>query len=139
MKAFLLTTVLSFAVAGSACSGQGLESKMDKTVQSSYGNIDISQARKKIENGDIVLLDVRTPGEHSQGFIKGALLMDVTSQDFNARAAKLDKSKTYVVYCQSGRRSVHASKILSAQKFDTVFNVQGGFLAWKAAGYPMEK
>ena len=40
-----------------------------------------------------------------------------------------------IVYCRSGARSRQACEILAQHNF-TVFNLEGGITAWKAAGYP---
>ncbi|MFH0941824.1 MAG: rhodanese-like domain-containing protein, partial [Chloroflexota bacterium] len=56
-------------------------------------------------NADFIIIDVRTPGEYEGGHIAGAVNLDFNAAGFNAEVDKLDKNKTYLVYCQSGRRS----------------------------------
>jgi hypothetical protein len=51
----------------------------------------------------IQIIDVRTPGEVSDGYIPGTtMFFDINSDDFDAKIDKLDKSKKYIVYCKSG-------------------------------------
>ncbi|MDX2282943.1 MAG: rhodanese-like domain-containing protein [Bacteroidia bacterium] len=76
-----------------------------------------------------VLLDVRTPAEFKSGAISGAKNLDVTSAGFAEKAAKLDKSKTYFLYCRSGARSGQACSFLSQQGY-TVYNLSGGIGSW---------
>lgn len=85
-----------------------------------------------------VVLDVRQPSEYEEGHLPGAILLDFLSQDtFSDGLTKLDKSKTYYVYCRSGRRSHNACVQMERQGFKVV-DMQGGFLAWSAAGLPTE-
>jgi rhodanese-related sulfurtransferase len=59
--------------------------------------------------------------------------MDVSHPMFGQRAAELDPSKTYYLYCRSGSRSGHATAILRSQGIDTAFNI-GGLSSLARAG-----
>lgn len=79
-----------------------------------------------------VVIDVRTPGETAAGVIEGVdLFIDFNAPNFAAEVAKLDKSKTYVLYCRSGGRSAAASQVFVDKGFKTVYNLAGGITAWK--------
>jgi len=41
-----------------------------------------------------------------------------------------------ILICHSGERSKFASKILANKGFENIYNLEGGFLAWKKANYP---
>jgi len=79
----------------------------------------------------VVILDVRTPSETANGIVEGAMKIDVLNSSFVDEIAKLDKEKTYVVYCKSGGRSVRAAKKMLKAGFTNVVNVEGGYTAWK--------
>ena len=80
---------------------------------------------------EIQLLDVRSPKEIAQGFIKTAKFANYFDDDFFEQASKqLDKNKTVYLYCRSGNRSGKSAKILQGKGFD-VINVLGGFNQWK--------
>ncbi len=99
--------------------------------------ISVDELKRKIEssNEDFVVVDVRTPGEHDSGIIKGSMKKNLYSTDFDSFISKLDKKKTYLIYCRSGRRSANATRAF--QKYDLkAFNVKGGINAWKDKGYP---
>jgi rhodanese-related sulfurtransferase len=49
----------------------------------------------------------------------------------------LDKTKTYAVYCRSGRRSADAVTKMSNEQFVSLVNLNGGILDWQSAGYPV--
>jgi rhodanese-related sulfurtransferase len=55
--------------------------------------------------------------------------MDLMRVDFASQAARLDKGKTYLVYCRSGNRSAQACQILSSKGFKA-FNLAGGIMNW---------
>ncbi len=72
-----------------------------------------------------VILDVRTPGEYQNGHLPAALLLDFDSKDFKQNLFKLDKDKTYRVYCQSGYRSAKAVETMKAAGFKNVEDLGG--------------
>lgn len=82
-----------------------------------------------------ILLDVRTPGEYKKGFIAGAQLMDIFNDSFDAALTKLDRNKTYYVYCGSGGRSAEAAEKMEKLGFRSVYDLEGGYGAWKQAGF----
>ena len=81
-------------------------------------HVDDKQFQSKMTEKNTVVLDVRTKDEVSEGYIKGTtLFIDVNGGDFDAQIKKLDKSKTYLVYCRSGKRSkrLYLSSIYTKQ------------------------
>ena len=79
-----------------------------------------------------VIIDVRTAEEFESGYIKGALNLDIRGgADFLVSIEKLDKSKSYFVYCRSGARSGQACQLMSQMGFSAVYNLEGGVLAWE--------
>jgi phage shock protein E len=104
-----------------------------------YVNIDANQFEALSKQPNAVILDVRSPGEYADGHLKNAVNLDVNSPDFDERAARLDKSKVYVVHCRSGGRSAWACDELSGKGFTNVYNLDGGINAWIAAGKPVER
>jgi len=91
------------------------------------------------DNANFVILDVRTPSEYVQGYIKNAVNLDYNSPDFKALVNSLDKNKTYLVYCRTGVRSAAASQMMSELGFKDIYNMNGGITDWQAAGLPIEK
>ena len=87
------------------------------------------------ENGfkndpNAVLLDVRTVAEHKSGHIPNSKNIDVMSFSFGKSVEKLDKSKSYYVYCRSGGRSGNACNSMSKLGFEKVYNLRGGMMGW---------
>jgi len=97
-----------------------------------YKNVDVTGAKNLIQaNPNLVILDVRTPEETAKGIIPNAIEIDYKSSEFDTKVETLDKEKTYLVYCRSGRRSVGASKKMIAAGFKDVTNMKGGYSSWK--------
>lgn len=82
------------------------------------------------ENKENVLLDVRTPEEYDDGHIEGAININLIDPSFREDVEKLDKTKTYFVYCRSGNRSYTACKEMKRLGIDKVFNLEDGLLGW---------
>lgn len=79
-----------------------------------------------------VILDVRTPEEVAQGIIPNAIVIDIyKGQGFIDDIQKLDKTKTYYVYCKSGGRSGQACGVMNQLGFENVYNLIGGFTDWQ--------
>lgn len=85
---------------------------------------------------DLVILDVRTFADFTAERIDKSINLDYFATDFTQSLAKLDKNKVYLVYCASGNRSNATMNKMRDLNFRTVFNLQGGLPAWKAAGLP---
>jgi len=95
-----------------------------------FKNLNSCEFHSEIKsNATAVLLDVRTPEEYQDGKIPGALNIDIMDNGFMEAIEGLDKSKTYYVYCHSGRRSGHACHIMAQQGFK-VANLDGGISNW---------
>lgn len=86
------------------------------------------EAKMKAKN--VVILDVRTASEYKGGYIPGAVNIDIYGADFQSQVLKLDKSKTYLVYCRSGARSTNASNFMISNGFKEVYNLKGGMMGW---------
>ena len=56
----------------------------------------------------------------------------------NAGIKQLDKSRTYYIYCRSGKRSHGACLKMKKQGFK-VYDMEGGILNWTKLGMPVER
>jgi phage shock protein E len=105
-----------------------------------YPNLSPPEARETIgkRGGDhrFVLLDVRTPKEFGEERIAGAVMIDYLSPSFRDEMSKLDRGKTYLVYCRTGNRSNGALKGMRELGFRNVLHLAGGITKWKEAGFP---
>jgi thioredoxin 1 len=83
---------------------------------------------------DAQLIDVRTPGEYTEGHLSHAQNIDFKNAAFTENINKLDKSKPVFLYCLVGGRSAEAAKILKENGFNEVYDMQGGYLKWTTSG-----
>ena len=105
---------------------------VDVQTDTKIQHTDVMGAEKLIsDHSDLIILDVRSPEEYSQGSLPNAINIDVRAADFNNRLDAMDQSKPYLVHCQSGKRSMTASEIMTKSGFKNVTNLDGGYAAWQ--------
>lgn len=95
------------------------------------GRLGIKQlsAQELDQKKGAVIIDVRTNKEYGQGHVPGAV--HVPLADVGTKVKKLKKDKEIVVYCQSGNRSIWAIKRLIGMGYTHLYNLKGGYSAWK--------
>jgi rhodanese-related sulfurtransferase len=98
-----------------------------------YTEIDAATLHDMLENGQVLLVDVRNDDEVIRGVIPGAKHLPLHLLPI--RANELPDGKPIVFYCHSGVRSAHACAFMANQGHENLFNLQGGVLAWGKAGY----
>jgi rhodanese-related sulfurtransferase len=86
---------------------------------------------KKMHHKNTEVLDVRTPEEYQAGHLKNAILLDYNAGVFDTAFQKLDKEKTYLIYCRSGKRSDNAATKMKSAGFKKTYQLKGGITAWK--------
>ena len=91
----------------------------------------VAEFEKLANAGKGTILDVRTPKEYAEGHVNGSVNINYFDKDFKDQVGKLDKAKPVYVYCHSGGRSSKAMNIMKSQGFTTIYNLTGGYAAWK--------
>jgi rhodanese-related sulfurtransferase len=87
--------------------------------------------------GQAVIVDVREDNEWREGHIPGAILMPLST--FDPDRIPDPQAKHLVFHCRSGRRcGLAAEKAVAAGYTGVIKRMEGGFLAWSAAGYVSE-
>jgi rhodanese-related sulfurtransferase len=129
--------ILLLIVSLIACSNKTNEqssSSQDGIAQNSPISKDINaaDAKKLMETKkDLVILDVRTAEEVSQGTIPNAKVIDIYSADFEKMVSMMDKSKPTLVYCKAGSRSKKACDAMTKLGFKELYNLEGGYDSWR--------
>jgi rhodanese-related sulfurtransferase len=103
---------------------------------SNYRAIYFKEACELIaKNPDLILLDVRSPGEYADtgkyitsriGRLKGAINISIDSIDAHEKQLETYKGKTILVYCSHSQRSRVVSKALADNGFKNVYSLNGG-------------
>ncbi|MGA7096447.1 MAG: rhodanese-like domain-containing protein [Acidimicrobiia bacterium] len=107
-------------------------------------NLTVDQVAARRETGQVVLVDVREPGEaEKDGSIPGSIAAPRGMLEFHAdpsspyHMAELTPTQPVIVYCKSGSRSALAAASLTDLGYAQVAHLDGGVLAWKEAGRPV--
>ena len=103
-----------------------------KKKPTNFQHIDFDEFSQLKGRPDHVVLDVRSPGEVAAGAIPGHRAINVSDASFRDKVSRLDKSRTYLVYCRSGMRSAKACRIMAELGFGKLYNFKGGIMAWNA-------
>ena len=90
------------------------------------------------QSAGVQLVDVRTSVEFAEGHIPGALNIPLDAfSPTHPLMQTLNANEPFYMVCRSGARSARASQMM-ASAGRTAFNVEGGTLAWIAAGQAVE-
>ena len=102
-----------------------------------------SQVREALADGqdgagdqEVVLVDVREKLEWNEGHIPGAIHVPRGYLELQIEEAVPDKSKTVVLYCAGGVRSLMAGQTLKQMGYSNPISISGGFGQWKNNGFP---
>jgi rhodanese-related sulfurtransferase len=96
--------------------------------------IDPTAAHRGLQDGTLVLVDVREPSEVAEVAVPGARHIPLAA--LAARSGELPADRRVGFICRSGMRSRRATKTARAAGLDAV-DVRGGVLAWRQAGLPV--
>ena len=100
--------------------------------------VSVSESKTLLDNGDYLFLDCREPKEFKMGHIPGAVNIPRGLLEFKISKKVPDKNTKIVMYCKSGGRGCLATCTLCRMGYKNVKNMDGGWLAWEKAGYPVE-
>ncbi|MCH1547014.1 MAG: rhodanese-like domain-containing protein [Flavobacteriaceae bacterium] len=89
---------------------------------------------KSSNDNNSIILDVRTSHEVEEGMITGSINIDIyEGHIFLEKIKKLDKTKSYYVYCKAGARSAQACAIMQQLGFEKTYNLLGGISNWNGS------
>lgn len=107
---------------------------------SQFNYLDTKTFNQNLSSNNYILLDIRTVDEFNEGHIKGAKQIDYyQTQAFSDYLDTLDKSKKYLIYCRTGRRTGLALNLFKQKGFTNVSDLKGGYNSWLASDLPTEK
>jgi len=102
------------------------------------GEIDEVDAPRAHELDGALFIDVREQEEWDEGHIPGAVHVSRGHLESRIENAAPDKAQPIVVYCQSGNRSVFATRTLEELGYENVTSLAGGYTDWKRNGFPTQ-
>lgn len=140
MKYLLRRGLLLLLVVVSACSsGTGSKTMPQRRPQGTGGSprawTDVTPAKlsSMLAAKDFFLVNVHVPYEGQLPKTDAFIPFDQIGSRLRELPGKADK---IVLYCRSGRMSQLAVESLAAAGYSNLYQLQGGFNAWRAAGLP---
>jgi rhodanese-related sulfurtransferase len=122
-----ITTVLLLCVLA-ACSANDTADK-----------VTLEQARAELENGQVLLIDIREKAEHMTGVAKGAILLPMSELAHTKSLIPQDPARPVLLICNTHNRSKATLHALKQQGFQNIRYVEGGMSQWAANGWPLVK
>jgi rhodanese-related sulfurtransferase len=136
IRYFLLVVLLFGLVACGAGEETADSTNTDIDISTLAPNIDVQTAHAVQDHENVFLLDVREQWEYDEGHIPNITLIPMG--EVANRLSEIPKDQEVIVTCRSGNRSSQITDFLRQQGFDNVHNMDGGIVAWEAAGYEVE-
>lgn len=136
-SASLIVLALLVATCGSASSTpEGEEATVLGFPKNAdgYADISVQQVAELLDKEDVALVNTHIPYE---GELPGTDLFIPYDEIAEYQDQLPDKDAPIVLYCRSGSMSTSAAKELVELGYTNVMEVDGGFNAWKAAGYEL--
>ncbi len=134
-KLIIALSIITMALAGCANNNDLKANIFGTTNPASVKEI----IANNLNNPDFVIMDVRTPQEYAEMHLPGATNTDYRAENFKDELEKMNKEKSYLIYCRTGVRSSEAYKIMTTIGFNKVYNLQGGITKWMEEGNPVVK
>ena len=128
----VLSSVVIFSCSDSSSSENTTEVQTNN-MNASIVQLDASSFRKAVtdETADIIIIDVRTPSEYSEGAIPNAINIDFLNSNFVKEVKALDRNKEVYLYCAAGGRSSKAARIMEEMGFEKILELKGGLSAYE--------
>lgn len=92
--------------------------------------------KRRLDEGSVVLIDVREPDEYARERIRGARLVPLSR--FEQEDVSRFRDTTVVFACRTGNRTTVNARRLRSAGLPGAMELDGGLLAWKRAGLPTE-
>lgn len=107
--------------------------KVITTGKGQYRDITADELKVMMEHKDFFHVDVHIPNEGQMPQLDARIPYDKITEQLDKLPT--DKASKIVLTCKSGGMSTDAAKKLADLGYTNVYNLSGGFMAWKAKGY----
>ena len=112
--------------------------KLVAEAKKQISEISPAEARKQVDGGETVLIDVREAGDWQQGHAQGAKHLSRGVIELEIEEEIPDPKTPIICYCGGGSRSALVAESLKKMGYENVRSMAGGLRAWKEAGLPSE-
>lgn len=136
---FVLVLVAAFALTAPMAVAKDLTAKdLVAEAKKDICQVSVSEAKALLDKGGYLFLDCREPKEFKMGHVPGAINIPRGLLEFKVGKKIEDKATNIVMYCKAGGRGCLATCTLCKMGYSSVVNMDGGWMAWEKAGYPVE-
>lgn len=130
---FLVLTLFVISLISCQKKAETTENNVEASVYEKLDAPSFAEQLKASPNAQV--LDVRTPEEYDSGHIGNAQNLNWNdAAAFDKGIAALDKNEPVLVYCMAGSRSAAAAQKLQELGFTKIYELDGGYMKWRAAG-----
>jgi rhodanese-related sulfurtransferase len=109
---------------------------LSSSIFAQVRNITVHELEPLLDES-LLLVDVRTDLEFDQGYIPGAVNINLYSKSFEQQVNDYDRNRPVYVYCRTGHRSVTAADKLISMGFREAHSLEGGMMRWQRARKPV--
>jgi len=93
-------------------------------------------AERRASSSAPAVVDVRTAAEYATGHVPGAV--NIPYDEVADRISEIDAGNGVALYCMVGPRARKGEAALMAAGHTSILHLEGGMVAWKEAGLPVE-
>ena len=101
--------------------------------------VSLDEARQLLEQGRVLMFDIREPDEHATGVAQGMRLLPVSQLDKRVGEIPKDPGQPVLIICNTQNRSSKVVEALREAGWTNVRFVNGGMSEWAKRGWPMFK
>ena len=91
----------------------------------------------QLQQNNAIIIDVRTLAEHQEQHIKNCIYLGRDFLEFKIEEVIPNINQKIITACGGGFRSLFAAESLKNLGYNEVYNMAGGFRAWKAQDNPI--
>jgi rhodanese-related sulfurtransferase len=121
------------------CSGGKTVAQLVSEAAREVAFMSMAEVSARLDKHDLVVLDVREKEAYDRGHLPGAKHLPRGQLELRVDKELPDPSARILAYCQFGRVSTLATATLRTMGFQRAVAMDGGYDAWVAAGFPLEK
>lgn len=133
----IVVVTMALAAAGYVLASRGANrvDTGEEPAAAVWTDVTPDRLNEMLRQGDYFLVNVHVPYAGELPETDAFVPFDAVRENISRFPS--DRNAPIVVYCRAGHMSVIAARTLTSLGYRNVYNLQGGFEAWRQAGYPL--